>query len=644
MQDITVNQFDSIWLIWDDDNAPPEGGWRTILWRSFNKNGEKVISMPQFIEDHADIIKKRYLAYIYSLGESNIRHTKLIDHLEIRPGFSYWWMTLLNEKCNVSKSLQIPDVLKVMALHLLSKKIPPSKVILISKNKTLKKTLYRWFKKEGIPFEWDYKYGENRAEAKHFILKKNILRCVYSILPCPLKAAISLLFYIIKRWPLRGEGLERLKNSKAFITFCSYFDNLDRISTENGRFFSYYWTVLSDFLNERKIHTCWIQIFIKDGLNPTAREAKAHIDNFNRNQDFQLHIPLDCAISLSTVLSILYDYIRICVKGLRMRGIREHFIEKDSGINFWFFLKDDWRASMYGQVAMSNCIFLNLFENVLRHLPEQNLGFYLQENQAWEMAYIYTWKRYGHKTLIAVPHSTVRYWDLRYFYDPGVYTQNDKNRMPLPDKVAVNGQVSLNMLREGGFPEARLVEVEALRYLHLAATSPMDNKPFRGHTNLLAVTDYNPEFTKKQIEWLRYVIQKTANIYYIIKPHPNCPVSKDELPFNNVEISYLPIERLLKTCDLVYAGPTTSAAVDAYCSGLPVICMIDGNSLNLSPLRNMQGVYFVRSADELLQVLSNCNSINTKKSPEPFFNIDPNIPLWKALIDQYVNAIPKQNH
>ena len=128
-------------LIWDREECPPKGEWVTVLWKDLNKGLKDVYSVHEVLEENAGILKKRYLGFIYTLGETKIKDKRVIDHLEIRPGFSYWWMTLLNEKCNVSKSLQIPDVLKVMALRLLSKKIPPSKVILISKNKTLKKTL-----------------------------------------------------------------------------------------------------------------------------------------------------------------------------------------------------------------------------------------------------------------------------------------------------------------------------------------------------------------------------------------------------------------------------------------------------------------------------------------------------------------------
>ena len=44
-------------------------------------------------------------------------------------------------------------------------------------------------------------------------------------------------------------------------------------------------------------------------------------------------------------------------------------------------------------------------------------------------------------------------------------------------------------------------------------------------------------------------------------------------------------KRLLKMCDMVYSGPTTSAAIDAYCFELPIVTQLDGKTLNMSLLR-----------------------------------------------------------
>ena len=66
--------------------------------------------------------------------------------------------------------------------------------------------------------------------------------------------------------------------------------------------------------------------------------------------------------------------------------------------------------------------------------------------------------------IIGVPHSTIRYWDLRH-YD----TQINKSLkdLPQPDMVAVNGPMAWNMLERAGYPMSHCFPVEALRYQYL---------------------------------------------------------------------------------------------------------------------------------------------------------------------------------
>ena len=73
---------------------------------------------------------------------------------------------------------------------------------------------------------------------------------------------------------------------------------------------------------------------------------------------------------------------------------------------------------MRGSAAVINLLWIELFDQALRDAPRQDKGFYLCENQGWERAFIHAWRKHGHGELIAVPHATVRFWDLRYFADP----------------------------------------------------------------------------------------------------------------------------------------------------------------------------------------------------------------------------------
>ena len=82
-------------LVWDREGTPPQGIWIPILWSSFAEDKDSTsYSIPRLVEAQADLLRARYLAWIYDLGEAHIGGKRLVDHLELRPGFSYWWMTL----------------------------------------------------------------------------------------------------------------------------------------------------------------------------------------------------------------------------------------------------------------------------------------------------------------------------------------------------------------------------------------------------------------------------------------------------------------------------------------------------------------------------------------------------------------------
>src|SRR3990172_7308266 len=119
---------------------------------------------------------------------------------------------------------------------------------------------------------------------------------------------------------------------------------------------------------------------------------------------------------------------------------------------------------MQGPVAISNLLWIELFDVALRDLPHQKKGLYLCENQAWERAFIHAWRKYSHGQLIAVAHSTVRFWDLRYFTDPRTIRSSDKNSMPQPDLIALNGKAAIDAYRSMDFPQTAFAECEALRY------------------------------------------------------------------------------------------------------------------------------------------------------------------------------------
>ena len=595
-----------------------------IYWQSYNKSSDEFIySIPKFVEEHTEELRSKYLALIYEFGMAKVDGKSIIDCLVIRPNFSYWWMTLFVEKCNFLKSPQINNVIKIIALEKWLQENNYQKIQLLTADRELAMSISLLSKKLSIDFEW-----EKSIDSKN---SSNLIKRVYHLLPNIVQSPIWLLHYTLLNWSLKGVGVKEWKSSTATTTIVSYLFNLVPESAKNGQYESRYWTKLIDVLSNNKHPTNWLHIYVKDELLPSAKKARTLIRKFNNEgSGKQVHVTLASFLSLSLILQTLKDWHKV----LKFKKNICKQVELKSDY-LWPLFEKDCQNSISGVASISNLLYFNLFEKAMNELPVQNKGCYLQENQGWEFGFISAWRSAGHshsKSLIGFPHSNVRYWDLRYFFDPHSYAHTGKNDLPIPDYVGVNSPVMKNSCIDGGYPQERLIEVEALRYLHLY-NSPIsqikNNKNRLKERTLLVVGDYLKENTNKQLVLLMTAFKDIdQSVRYIIKPHPACPINMQDLPGLNCEISTQPISELLLISDIVYSSSVTSAAVDAYCAGKSVITILDGRSLNLSPLRGVDGVYFLSSAKELA-VAINGAEVNELGQREDYFYLDMELTRWK---------------
>jgi surface carbohydrate biosynthesis protein (TIGR04326 family) len=622
-------------FVWDAEGLPPDGDWTVVLWRSFAESAFKsAVSIPKLVEDNADVLKARYLAWIYDLGEKRIDGRRLVDHLELRPGFSYWWMTAIAQKFTYAGSPHITYAIRLMAFdEKWANDQSLGRVVLASSNQELTECMRLWCQKNGIIFDRQHRSKKST--------RLSILRSVYKALPNTVKAIIKLILYFIKHWPLRGAGLEKWRQTKGQVTFFSYLLNLDPEAAREGQFESRYWSKLPAILHKEGCNTNWLHIYLVDPLqHPTPRIASQKIDQFNhKGSGEQVHVSLDSFLSARVGFKSLLDWFRLAWAGGKLEPAISAVTS--NGLSLWPLYEKEWHESMVGPRAIINFLFLNLFEAAINALPTQQVGIYLYEQQPWELALNHAWKASGHGRLIGAQHTTMLYWDLRYYYDQRSYKQTGGNDLPMPNKVAVNGPVAMNVCLQAGYPEEDLVEVEALRYLSLGETkvetgtvsehTPVPTKDFM---RLLVLGDYLPINTQRQMNMLLQAAPSLpAGIIITVKPHPSCPIHPVDYPDLDMTVTMEPIAKLLAECDVAYTSAATSAAVDAYCAGVPIVSVLDPNTLNLSPLRGCAGALFASTPEELAAALT--SAVTTPSTPgnqQEFFTLDQKLPRWKKLL------------
>jgi surface carbohydrate biosynthesis protein (TIGR04326 family) len=616
-------------LIWDAEGEPPEGDLTPVLWREFVSNAQSdAVSIPAMIETNADLLKKRYLTWVFELGEKSIQGKRLVEHLQLRPGFSYWWMTLFAEKCNFSKSKHIDDAIRLMAFEDWAKNQSISHVVLSTANHSLAECIRLWCKDLDVIFKW-----RRLARPQEPL---SWVKLIYHAAPHTLQALAWLGHYLIDRWPLRGVGLKEWQQTDGRVSFFSYLFNLVPDATKQNRYQSAYWAHLPDALKQDACKTNWLHLYEKNSQLPTSKQAADTIRSFNKTgRGEQNHVTLDTFLGLSVIFCTLRDWCQLLWIGIRLRNKLR--TEQGDGINLWPLFEIDWCTSMYGQVAIWNLITLNLFDSALGCLPQQQRGVYLQENQGWEFGLIQAWQKAGHNHLIGTPHTTVRYWDLRYFFDPRSYRRTGILDLPMPNQVAFNGPANRDAYKNGDYPVEDLVEVEALRYLHIidtivetASTTTSKNDAMR----VLVLGDYLISNTQLQMNLLVQTMPSLPeNTIITVKPHPACPIRVADYTSLSITVTMEPIAKLLAKCDVAYSSAVTSAAVDAYCAGVPIVSVLDKNTLNLSPLRGCDGVLFVSTPEQLSTALTSMAvAPRTLNDRREFFTLDPELPRWRKLI------------
>jgi surface carbohydrate biosynthesis protein (TIGR04326 family) len=615
-------------VIWDAEGLPLLDDGTTVFWcRFLGVSLLNVISIPQLVEKNADTLRARYLAWVHELGDLSILGRRLVEYFQFRVGLSYWWMTLFVEKCNFAKSPQIDDAIRLLAFTDWAAGRTIGCITLVSANHSLAECMRLWCEKSGVPFEWQHLPKPS--------IHLSWVRRIYAALPLIVQALIWLVHYLVSRWPLRGVGLHEWRKTEGRVTFVSYLFNLVPDAVKVGRYESRYWATLPGVLEKDSCKTNWLHLYVKDAAFPDAHKAAQVIRDFNNAaQGVQNHVTLDAFLSVRVVLKSLSDWGRLAWTGWRLERMISAAPEHR---NLWPLFAEEWWQSTCGVTALNNTLNFRLFEAAMGSASTQQVGVYLQENQGWEFGLIQAWRAAGHGHLIGTPHSTVRFWDLRYFFDPRSYSRSGTNPLPMPDQVALNGKAATDAYLAGGYPAEHLVQVEALRYLHLNdARAPLTagSVGSKSCLRLLVLGDYLARNTQLQMRLLELAAQALPEGRSItVKPHPAFSIIPEDYPGLRMTIVTEPIAQLLTECDVAYSSAVTSAAVDAYCAGLPVISVLDATTLNMSPLRGCVGVYYASTSDELVRALRDIISTPHAVPPEQdFFTINKELPRWRKLL------------
>jgi len=622
-------------LLADKAQIPELFTGSTYHWDGLLKE-KNVKSIPDYIESNSDRIRDKYIQFIYNLGNKQISNNTLSGSLVTYKGYNLWWMSTLVEK-NLVKSPEISDCLKLLALEeiLLSEKI--MHLVFFSLDKKLKEAVKLLCTKLGIEIE--NKIPDGFSGVSHPRVKQ--------LFPHYLRGVVYIIRSIIQFWPLRKLRKYNWQEGDSQVCMFSQFINFELHTSSEQYIYSKYWDILPTFLYDRNVTMNVMNNFHFSSQVPDVDTGVSMLNEMNERSSAhgQVHRFLYCYVSLKTLMDVLFRFSLIHLLGFRTWGIKKLTTAHNSDINFWPLMKKDWGNSFKGTVLAENLLFIHLVDKVIKSMPVVKLGLYLQENNGWERALIHAWKKYHSSPLIGVPHATIRYWDLRYIEDRRLF-QSNISKLPRPDYVAVNGPAAKRVLTSSGYSENELVEVEALRYLDVAIPRNKKKEEINNQKriNVLLCGDIDPESTLAMLGYVKeafdLIMKKyiSIDIAFTYKSHPVTKV--------NITPGYLPyltetqdnLADILSSFHVMIATDSTSAGVEAYLAGLRVIVYTYSKRLNFSPLKGVEGIYFVNTPEQLMYSLTENRNVSILE-PEPFFWTDRSLPRWSKLFQNagYLN-------
>lgn len=592
-------------LLWDRDNAPPSTNDIVILWNAFNSSDftGSSISIPDYVDKNSTYLRTRFLAFVHEIGNSQVGAKTVLEHLQIRPTFSYWWLTLFASK-RWHPNSHVNEAVKLIALEEILADLKWSQILVQSENSHLHSLVKQ--------------LTQGSSKAPNRIVRKLIRACG------TLARQILVLRSVI---PMTTN-----KDNSDIILF-DHFTRFDQDAARNGEFRSQYWGSLEPMLKKLNKQVSWIHQFVKTDQQKSPIDSQRILSVINSRSQ-QKHFLFESRLSHRVIMQCLRDYCKLLIAGFKTRHIADHFSLTGSKLNLWPLFQDEWYESLIGSTAIRHLLILATTEESLSQVPHCETGIYLMENQPWEIALLHSWSAAGHGRIIGLVNAPIRFWDVRYFADQRSLLPTSIDHIhfqPQPREIFVNGPLSRKLLEDSGIDPRQIGDVEPLMYQYLlneqASTSAKGDE-------LLVLGDFFTHLTKRIIAMVVDAQQLSGDRRKILfKPHPLNRDKWSDLVVSNFTLTNEPLSELFKKCSIVVAPSASTGALEAYCANNWVVSVLEPSTLNYTPLKGVEDAMFVKSSQDLANILTTTPVVHSSNRQSLFF-LDSQLSRWTDMLSR----------
>ena len=596
----------------------------TICWNEFGTDQSKdLISLPTYIEQNEEALRSRFLEFVYEVGQYRVASKTVIERLQIDEDFSYWWLTLFALRRTHPDS-GIPETIKLFALEEIVKKMNISEITI------------------------NIQEPRARRCIKDFCLNLRIsctdigppsqpTKFRFSLRRFSPRWCIALATLCRQTWRSRSFGQNQIveSNGKSIALF-DYLTGFEAEAAGVGIYHSRFWSTLPELLEEQFDKLIWNHTR-EIGDSSTSRKSAEKLLSTLNVHPVNSHKLFESKISLQIFWRVVRDYCRLYKSGISETEAKIMFMPSNSALPLWPLFRTEWIDSLRGSTAIRHLILLHTIREMVRQMPRQLVGIYLLENQPWELVLTNAWKRAGHGTLIGMPQAAPKYWEVRQFVDSRSRTDLGLSKFPQSDLIASTSLRGRQMLLSSGVSQDQVIDVEALSYQYLINLQKLKDSSEKFSTANPTVTllgDFSVDETRHLLDICSPIIAQNGHSA-IFKAHPTSPLNKSEIAKYGITEFVGDLGALLTSSRLVITTSFTSAAVDAYCLGIPLLLFSNGKDLNMSPLRDETGVQFFHDSISLQALLEQTTGLETSSSRD-FFNLDLNLHRWRQSLRQFV--------
>lgn len=615
-------------VVWDSPEPHDSIDATFVDWNGYVE-GAGTVSILRYVEENADGIRDRYLEWVDQLGESRIGDRRIVDRMAVgASNFSLWWMSSIAEKSFWTSST-VATVVRLLALDDLVGSVGPVELEVVSDRPEVRRSVRRIAVRHGL------KCRSRRAGVES--RKTTARRMLAGLVPRPVWAIRAWVDHLSGSRPVRGRRPERWSDSESSLFLLSCFGHLIPDTAADGWFDSRYWHGMYEVFRETGMPTNWVHYLVATPDIPDLATADRWLQRIDANPvDQGNHVFLDSYASPGLLVGALVRWLRQLPSTFGLRAMSKADFGPEVHGFLWPAVRREWLDDLRGRRSMQHLLWLATFEAVCEDMPRQRRGLYLYEGVAWERAFVHAWRSAGHGELVGVPHATVRFWDLRYYLHPLTRERGGPHSLPQPDRLVRNNVTMAEAFDAVGYPAARIVDCEALRYAHLLDLEPIPRRPDRdGPIKVLVLGEMRPLAVGRMLGMLTEALTMLDfEVDLAMKSHPNSPVRPGDHPRLNLTSVEGSLADLVGDFDAAFSSHGTSAGVDVLMSGLPVVVWLDDSDLNLSDLRGQPGVCFVGTPRELADGLKAIQDGTFEVPDVPdFFTLEKDLPRWRSFLD-----------